>query len=74
MATNVKETFIRRNITLPTSAVDRLKNIREKTEAVSDSEVIRQALKYYSDLVSSTPPGHSRPPFSNSEFNEQEDK
>lgn len=41
----------RRNVTLPDSSIARIAAIREKTEATSDSEVIRRALRLYESLL-----------------------
>lgn len=41
----------RRNLTLPDSSIARIAAIREKTEAASDSEVVRRALRLYESLL-----------------------
>ncbi len=43
----------RRNVTLPESSIARISAIRQKTEATSDSEVIRRALRLYESLLES---------------------
>jgi|GEM_PF-1627994 len=53
--------FMRRNITLPKSAVERLKQLRSRTEAVSDSQVIRDALKVYADYIQNAAETESDP-------------
>ena len=40
-----------RNLTLPESSIARIAAIRELTEATSDSEVIRRALRVYENLL-----------------------
>ena len=41
----------RRNLTLPETSVARIAAIREQTEAASDSEVVRRALRLYESLL-----------------------
>lgn len=41
----------RRNLTLPDSSIARIAAIREQTEAASDSEVVRRALRLYESLL-----------------------
>lgn len=41
----------RRNLTLPETSIARIAAIREKTEAASDSEVVRRALRLYESLL-----------------------
>jgi Arc/MetJ-type ribon-helix-helix transcriptional regulator len=41
----------RRNLTLPDSSIARIAAIRERTEAASDSEVVRRALRLYESLL-----------------------
>lgn len=43
--------LVRRNLMLPDSFEARIAEIREKTEASSDSEVVRRALRLYEGLV-----------------------
>ena len=40
-----------RNLTLPESSIARIAAIRELTEATSDSEVIRRAMRVYENLL-----------------------
>jgi hypothetical protein len=46
-----KEKTTRLNLVLPQRTVDRLDNLREKTEAVSYVEIVKNALKAYEVLV-----------------------
>jgi hypothetical protein len=41
----------RYNLTLPESTVERIATIREETEASSDSEVVRRAIRIYERLL-----------------------
>ena len=41
----------RRNVTLPDSAITRLEELKQRTGAASDSEVIRQALRVYQAIT-----------------------
>jgi hypothetical protein len=41
----------RRNLTLPESSIARIAAIRAQTEAASDSEVVRRALRLYESLL-----------------------
>jgi Arc/MetJ-type ribon-helix-helix transcriptional regulator len=41
----------RYNLTLPESTVERIATIREETEASSDSEVVRRAIRLYERLL-----------------------
>jgi Arc/MetJ-type ribon-helix-helix transcriptional regulator len=42
----------RRNLSLPDTCIDRITAIREKTDAASDSEVVRRAIKLYEVILS----------------------
>lgn len=46
-----KNNLQRRNLTLPDSCVERIANIRTRTEAASDSEVVRRAIRLYEVLL-----------------------
>ena len=52
-ATAKKVPVRRRNLTLPESSIARIAAIRNKTEAASDSEVVRRALRLYESLLES---------------------
>jgi hypothetical protein len=51
MRTGSKEALIRRNVVLTQRAVDRIASLREKTEASTDTEVMRCALALYEKIV-----------------------
>ena len=41
----------RRNVSLPANYLEKIATIREQTDAASDSEVIRRALRIYEGLL-----------------------
>lgn len=51
------EKLVRRNILLPAPSVNRLAELRRKTEATSDTEVLRNALRVYEQLVEDSEEG-----------------
>jgi Arc/MetJ-type ribon-helix-helix transcriptional regulator len=50
----------RRNLTLPDSSIARIASIRERTEAASDSEVVRRALRLYESLLKAEATVHDK--------------
>jgi hypothetical protein len=51
MRAGASEKLVRRNILLPAPSVNRLAELRRRTEATSDTEVLRNALRVYEQLV-----------------------
>lgn len=51
MRTGTRESLHRRNVMLTDRTVQRLSSLREKTEAMTDSEVLRTSLALYEKIV-----------------------
>ena len=55
----MKAKTTRVQLELPEASFDRLKKIREKTEAASYAEVIKNALRLYEALIEEAEAGHT---------------